>query len=229
LRNTFTFIDLFAGIGGFHRALSQIGGKCVLAVEFDKDCQQVYKSSFPNTKFVSNIREITRKDIEDDGSNQSIESIDKSVPDHDVLCAGFPCQPFSIAGKGHGFLDKTRGTLFFDIVQILKVKRPEYVILENVRNLVSSKHTETWRTIITTLRDLGYSVSEKPTILSPHLIPKEYGGAPQVRDRVFIMARKGNHQSIEIDREPFKNKGHNPFHDWKIADYLLADSEIINI
>ena len=84
-KNSFTFIDLFAGIGGFHRALSQIGGKCVLAVEFDKDCQQVYKSSFPKTKFVSNIREITRKDIENDESNQSIESIDQSVPDHDVL------------------------------------------------------------------------------------------------------------------------------------------------
>ena len=225
----FKFIDLFAGIGGFHRALTQIGGECVLAVEFDKDCEKVYRSSFPETKFISNIREITREDIEDENSSRTLESINQSVPDHDLLCAGFPCQPFSIAGKGHGFSDKTRGTLFFDIVQILKAKRPEYVILENVRNLVSSKHTDTWKTIIKTLRDLGYSVSEKPTILSPHLIPKEHGGAPQVRDRVFIMARKGDHQSIEIDREPFKNKGHDPFYDWKIADYLIADSEISNI
>ena len=221
----FKFIDLFAGIGGFHSALSDLGGDCVLACEFDEDCQIVYKSTFPNTKLISNIREITRNDIEDDNSTRNLKEIKSLVPDHDVLCAGFPCQPFSKSGKQKGILDKARGTLFFDIMQIVKAKHPKYLILENVRNLTGPKHSETWKLIIESIREEGYTVSGIPTILSPHLIPKELGGAPQVRDRVFIAATlNGKNEPLYIERESYKHN-HNP-DNWNIAEYLLPDNTV---
>ncbi len=221
----FKFIDLFAGIGGFHSALSELGGECVLACEFDSECQTVYKSTFPGTRLVSNIREITRDEINNEDSVKDTNDINKLVPDHDILCAGFPCQPFSKSGKQHGVTDKTRGTLFFDIMQIVKAKHPRYVLLENVRNLTGPKHSETWALIIASLREEGYTVSERPTILSPHLIPKEFGGAPQVRDRVFIAAElNSTKEPIHISREAFKDS-HNP-HDWNISKYLNTDNEI---
>lgn len=221
----FKFIDLFAGIGGFHSALSDLGGDCVLACEFDEDCQIVYKSTFPNTKLISNIREITRNDLEDDNSTRNLKEIKSLVPDHDVLCAGFPCQPFSKSGKQKGILDKARGTLFFDIMQIVKAKHPKYLILENVRNLTGPKHSETWKLIIESIREEGYTVSGIPTILSPHLIPKELGGAPQVRDRVFIAATlNGKNEPLYIERESYKHN-HNP-DNWNIAEYLLPDNTV---
>ena len=221
----FKFIDLFAGIGGFHSALSDLGGDCVLACEFDENCQIVYKSTFPNTKLISNIREITRNDIEDDNSTRNPKEIKSLVPDHDVLCAGFPCQPFSKSGKQKGILDKARGTLFFDIMQIVKAKHPKYLILENVRNLTGPKHSETWKLIIESIREEGYTVSGIPTILSPHLIPKELGGAPQVRDRVFIAATlNGKNEPLYIEREPYKHN-HNP-DNWNIAEYLISDNAV---
>ena len=221
----FKFIDLFAGIGGFHSALSDLGGDCVLACEFDEECQIVYKSTFPNTKLISNIREITRNDIEDDNSTRNLKEIKSLVPDHDVLCAGFPCQPFSKSGKQKGILDKARGTLFFDIMQIVKAKHPKYLILENVRNLTGPKHSETWKLIIESIREEGYTVSGIPTILSPHLIPKELGGAPQVRDRVFIAATlNGKNEPLYIERESYKHN-HNP-DNWNIAEYLLPDNTV---
>ncbi len=221
----FKFIDLFAGIGGFHVALSKLGGECVLACEFDNNCQTVYKSTFPKTNLISNIREITRGDINDENSVKDTDEIGKMVPDHDVLCAGFPCQPFSKSGKQHGTTDKTRGTLFFDIMQIIKAKHPKYVLLENVRNLTGPKHTDTWATIIDSLREEGYTVSEKPTILTPHLIPEKFGGAPQVRDRVFIAAElNSTKKPLQIEREAFKDT-HDP-HNWNISKYLNTDSEI---
>ena len=221
----FKFIDLFAGIGGFHAALSELGGECVLACEFDSDCQTVYKSTFPKTNLVSNIREITRDNINDEDSVKNTDEIGKLVPNHDVLCAGFPCQPFSKSGKQHGTTDKTRGTLFFDIMQIIKAKHPKYVLLENVRNLTGPKHIETWTLIIASLREEGYTVSEKPTVLSPHLIPKEFGGAPQVRDRVFIAAElNSTKEPVQIKREAFKGI-HDP-HNWDISKYLNTDLEI---
>lgn len=227
MKNTFTFIDLFAGIGGFHSALSQLGGKCVLACEIDEMAQQVYKSTYPNTPLISNIRELTRNNIDNEDSNKDYSEIANLVPDHDVLCGGFPCQAFSKSGKQKGFSDKTRGTLFFDILEIVKAKHPKYLFLENVKNLTGRKHTDTWATIIQSIRDEGYTVSDTPTILSPHLIPESEGGAPQVRERVFIVAiLNSNEPAFHLKKELFEN--HSP-DSWDIAKYLINDSKIPSI
>ncbi len=117
----FKFIDLFSGIGGFHQAMTQLGGECVFASEIDEYCNKVYFDNYGIDSAV-NIRDAAAEDI----------------PPHDVLCAGFPCQAFSKAGKQEGLTDRTRGTLFFEIVRILQYHRTKYIILENVRNLGSS-------------------------------------------------------------------------------------------
>ena len=122
-RPSFTFIDLFAGIGGFHHGLASIGGECVFASEIDEDAASVYEATF-GIRPAGDIREID----------------EHSVPDHDVLCAGFPCQAFSKAGYQQGLKDETRGTLFFDIARILEAKRPRFIMLENVRNLAQHDH-----------------------------------------------------------------------------------------
>jgi DNA (cytosine-5)-methyltransferase 1 len=159
----FKFIDLFAGIGGFHIAMSDLGGECVFASEIDKYAIDTY-----NENFAVN-------------SNFDITKVPEDfIPKHSVLCAGFPCQAFSKAGKQNGF-DDTRGTLFFDILRILKHHKPKYIILENVRNLVSHDKGRTWQIIHKNLVDLGYLIPTKPIIASPHQL-----GIPQLRDRVFI-------------------------------------------
>jgi len=226
---SFTFIDLFAGIGGFHYALDSIGGECVMACEIDESCRQLYRHTFPKLPedmFPSNIRSLTQ---DESGNSLSSRQINRNVPDHDVLCAGFPCQPFSKSGKQEGVYDQTRGTLFFDIMEIARAKKPKYMILENVRNLAGPRHTDTWRIIIDSLRDAGYRVCEQPVVLSPHLIPKEMGGAPQVRDRVFILCeyvtkRKPRETHPLVTRDAFKNEW-NP-DNWSIADYLESDYKI---
>lgn len=161
----FTFIDLFAGIGGFHLAMHKLGGKCVFASEWDKEAQQTYEANYGIAPF-GDIKKIDEKDI----------------PHHDVLCAGFPCQPFSKAGKQAGFEDETKGTLFFDIERILKYHHTKYIILENVRNLVAHDNGNTWKTIHSHLVELGYRLTPKPLIVSPH-----YFGVPQLRERVVVL------------------------------------------
>ncbi len=162
----FKFIDLFAGIGGFRLALQRIGGKCVFTSEWDKYSKQTYKANFGELPFGDITKPLTKSYIPDD---------------FDVLCAGFPCQAFSIAGKRGGFED-TRGTLFFDVAEIIKSNKPKAIFLENVKGLRSHDRGKTLATILNVLRDdLGYYVPE-PQIINA----KEYG-VPQNRERIFIV------------------------------------------
>ena len=170
----FKFIDLFSGIGGFHQAMSNIGGKCVLASEIDKWAIESYQLNYG----IDSAHDITKIK-------------DEEVPQHDVLCGGFPCQAFSKAGHQLGFADKTKGTLFFEVARLLNAKHPPFVILENVRNLVSHDHGNTWQTIKETLTDLGYVLTDEPIIMSPHQL-----GVPQLRERVYIL---GIHKSLGIN------------------------------
>ena len=163
----FKYIDLFSGIGGFHQAMDQLGGVCVFSSEIDKYAIETYKKNY-------NI----------DASHNVLESDyeDSRIPDHDVLCAGFPCQAFSKAGKRLGFDDETKGTLFFEVERILSNHKTKYIVLENVRNLVSHDHGNTWKTIYNHLKALGYRLTPKPIIISPHQL-----GIPQLRERVVIL------------------------------------------
>jgi DNA (cytosine-5)-methyltransferase 1 len=235
-KTKFRFIDLFAGIGGFHHALHQLGGECVMACEMDPECRLVYQTAFPKLRrdrFIENIRSLTRREIDDENSTLSEREIDRLVPDHDVLCGGFPCQPFSKSGAQKGVRDRTRGTLFFDIVEILRAKKPKFVVLENVRNIAGPRHTDTWRTIIDSLRELGYRVASEPVVLTPHLIPPDLGGAPQVRDRVFILGEyvgSGKIRGLEspplLQRDQFASWDPDR---WDISQILDPDDSISNV
>ena len=161
------FIDLFAGLGGFHLALASRGAKCVFASEIDSELIDLYEKNF-GIRPAGDIRTV---DI-------------SSIPDHDILCAGFPCQPFSKAGRQKGFECPQWGGLFEYIVAILKVKQPRYFIIENVPNLVRHQRGETWSTICDQLRNVGYEISFRQ--LSPHMF-----GVPQKRLRAFIVGNRG--------------------------------------
>ena len=170
VRGKFTFIDLFAGIGGMRQAFTEQGGVCLFSCEWDKYCQQSYYDNFGEMP-VGDIRQVDEKEI----------------PDHDILVAGFPCQPFSIAGvskknsmgRATGFLDKTQGTLFFDVVRILNEKRPKAFLLENVKNLKSHDKGRTWKVIMDSLEELDYDVF--PAVMDGQMF------VPQHRERVFIV------------------------------------------
>lgn len=158
-----TFIDLFAGIGGFHLAMSSFGGKCVFASEWDKYAAETYQQNF-NIKPFGDITKI----------------VESNIPDHDILCGGFPCQAFSISGKQKGF-DDIRGTLFFDIARIINHHKPKVVFLENVKNLSRHNEGKTLKTIDETLKGLGYNVHTKVLNASNY-------GLPQNRERLYIVA-----------------------------------------
>ncbi len=166
LKPKFQFIDLFAGIGGFRLAMQNLGGKCVYTSEWDEKAKQTYKANFGEVPF----GDITK------------ESTKSYIPDKfDILCAGFPCQAFSIAGKRGGFED-TRGTLFFDVAEIIKRKQPKAIFLENVKGLRNHNRGNTFNTILNVLRnDLGYFVPE------PQIINAKDFGVPQNRERIFIV------------------------------------------
>lgn len=162
---TFTFIDLFAGIGGFRIACQNIGGECVFSSEWDSNAQKTYAHNFGDTPY---------GDITD-------VAVKNAIPEHfDLLCGGFPCQAFSIAGYQKGFED-TRGTLFFDVADIIKRHRPKAVFLENVKNLKGHDNGNTFKVIKKTLEDLNYVVYDKV------MNAMEYANVPQHRERIFIV------------------------------------------
>lgn len=201
VEHTFDYIDLFAGIGGFHAAMSALGGRCVYVSEIDASAQAVYRANWgEDVVQIDPDVEPIRGDINIDAPQADAATGRRDgtvrVPAHQVLAAGFPCQAFSKSGRQLGVLDKTRGTLFFNIVRILQERRPKVVFLENVRNLAGPKHQQTWNTIIESLEELGYEVAWSPMVVSPHLVAPRDGGTPQIRDRVFILGiyRDGNHK-----------------------------------
>lgn len=176
----FTFIDLFAGIGGLRLGMERVGGRCVFSCEWDKYAQKTYNAWFGEIPH-GDIRKIAPAEI----------------PDHDVLVAGFPCQPFSIAGvskkkslgKAHGFKDVTQGTLFFHLATVIEIKRPPVIMLENVKNLKGHDGGKTWKVIRETLENLGYVIFDR--------IIDAASWVPQHRERVFI---------VGFDRREFGDK-----------------------
>ena len=196
----FRFIDLFSGIGGFHQAMRFLGGECVMAAEINQACVDTYKLNF-NTKEKAILRDV--------------KTIDPStITDFDVLCAGFPCQPFSKAGNQEGFNDKTRGNLFYSILDILDVHNEcKFVILENVRNLADK--TENWEIIKSELLNRDFIITKKPLILSPSDF-----GIPQIRERVYILGikkdscnktiqEKGYIEESDLNLEKYRKKCKN--------------------
>ena len=166
------FIDLFAGLGGFHKALAGLGHECVFACEIDDGLAELYERNF-GLRPSGDIRQLDLK----------------SVPDHDILCAGFPCQPFSKAGGQQGLECPQWGDLIDYVVKILRFKKPSYFVIENVPNLVKHRNGKTWKTIVHRLRLAGYSVRDRQ--LSPHEV-----GVPQIRERTFIVGRRGKLDGI---------------------------------
>lgn len=198
----FKFIDLFAGIGGMRLAFERVGGECVFSSEWDKYCQKTY---------FANFKDIPHGDI--------TEISEKEIPDHDILVAGFPCQPFSIAGvskknslgRVHGFLDKTQGTLFFDVARIISSKRPKAFLLENVKNLLSHDKGNTFKVIKQTLEELNYQVSYKV------IDGKQF--VPQHRERIYIVGLDkdvyGPNKAVDFPNPQICNK--------KLKDILEID------
>ena len=168
----FRFVDLFAGVGGFHAALKSYGGECVYAVEVDESAAAVYKRNWGHDP-LGDITTDADKDV-------------MNVPPHDVLAAGFPVSHSPSRVRSAAWT--RRAAALWNLAQIIKQRKPKVVLLENVRNLAGPRHLHEWQVIVETLREEGYRVSEVPAIFSPHLLPPDRGGRPQVRERVFITA-----------------------------------------
>ncbi len=191
----FTFIDLFAGIGGFRIAMQNCGGKCVFSSEWDEDAQKTYFANFGEVPFGDITKEFTKKQIPEN---------------FDVLCAGFPCQPFSIIGDKEGFKHETQGTLFFNIEEILLAKKPKAFILENVRNLTAHNGGRTFKIILSHLKNAGYDVHYK--VLNALVY-----GVPQKRERIIIC---GFREKVDFEFPPPV-----PSEKWKtVADIIDADA-----
>ena len=174
----FTFIDLFAGIGGFRMAFQNLGGKCVFSSEWDEQARKTYYANYGEVPF----GDITKETVKN--------KIPKSF---DILCAGFPCQAFSLAGKRLGF-EETRGTLFFDVAEILHRYQPKAFFLENVKGLVIHDKGRTLKTILNTLKEVGYVVP------NPQIINAMYFGVPQHRERIYII---GFREDLGITKDEF--------------------------
>jgi DNA (cytosine-5)-methyltransferase 1 len=192
----FKFIDLFAGIGGIRLAYQNLGGKCVFTSEWNNFAKKTYEANFGEVPF-GDITKIS----------------EKAIPDHDVLLAGFPCQPFSIAGvskknalgRKHGFLDETQGTLFFDIARILELKKPRAFMLENVKNLVSHDKGNTFKVIKNTLTELGYSIHYE-VLDAKHFVPQHRERIIVVGFRNVIFKGKENFQFPKLPQPSRKIK-----------------------
>lgn len=196
----FTFIDLFSGIGGFRIGLQRVGGRCLFSCEWDANAQKTYHAWFGESPY-GDIRELKPSQI----------------PDHDILAAGFPCQPFSIAGvskkkslgRDHGFKDAAQGTLFFHLATIIENKRPPVLFLENVKNLISHERGRTWEVIENTLKDLNYMVFHKVIDASAYV--------PQHRERVIIVCFD---RYVFGDDVPFRFPAAASSSPLKVADIL---------
>lgn len=175
----FTFIDLFAGIGGFRMALQNLGGECVFSSEWDEQARRTYYANYGEIPFGDITKESTKTMI---------------PKGFDILCAGFPCQAFSLAGKRLGF-EETRGTLFFDVAEILRRHQPKAFFLENVKGLVIHDKGRTFKTILNTLDEVGYVVPD------PEIVNAMYFGVPQHRERIYII---GFRKDLGIKKEDFK-------------------------
>jgi DNA (cytosine-5)-methyltransferase 1 len=175
----FTFIDLFAGIGGFRMALQNLGGQCVFSSEWDAQAQKTYYANYGEVPFGDITSEYTKQYIPDS---------------FDILCAGFPCQAFSLAGKRLGF-EETRGTLFFDVAEILRRKQPKAFFLENVKGLAIHDKGKTLKTILNTLDEVGYVVPD------PKIVNAMFFGVPQHRERIYIV---GFRKDLGIKKEDFE-------------------------
>lgn len=192
----YSFIDLFAGLGGFRIALESLGAHCVYSNEWDKPVQKVYADNFGDIP----EGDITKVD-------------ENTIPDHDILCAGFPCQAFSISGKQRGFED-SRGTLFFDVARIVKAKRPKIVFMENVKNFASHDNGRTLEVVRNTMEELGYTFNQK--VLSA----VDYG-VPQKRERIYMVCFRNDLNISDFSFPmPFKLTRH-------VEDVLLDDEEMV--
>lgn len=190
------FIDLFAGLGGFRIALESLGAKCVYSNEWDEAVQKVYAENFG---------EIPEGDITQVNEN--------TIPDHDILCAGFPCQPFSISGKQRGFED-SRGTLFFDVARIVKAKNPKIVFMENVKNFATHDGGHTLEVVKGTMEELGYTFYQKV------LNAVDYG-IPQKRERIYMICFRNDLMVNSFKYpKPFRLTRH-------VEDFLLQDEDMV--
>lgn len=196
LLENFTFIDLFAGLGGFRLALESLGGKCVYSNEWDKDVAKVYLENFG-----------------DDPLGDIIKVNEKELPNFEILCAGFPCQAFSISGKKLGFLD-SRGTLFFDVARITKEKKPKVVFMENVKNFATHDGGKTLAVIKATMEELGYNFFYK-------VLNAADFGIPQKRERIYMVCFR---KDLKVECFDFPKSIPLTKH---VEDYLLNDEELV--
>ena len=199
------FIDLFAGIGGFRIALEKNDSECVYSSEWDKYAQLTYKHNFGEYP----EGDITKVDV-------------SKIPDHDILCGGFPCQAFSVSGKQGGFND-TRGTLFFDIAKIVKKKKPKVIFLENVKNLGRHDNGRTLNTIENVLNELGYNIFSE-------VLNSSHYGVPQNRQRIFIIGLKKSYTSkvFKFPTPTFEEIFLDDVLEKKVPNHYLVDRKDIS-
>ena len=233
---TFTFIDLFAGIGGIRKGFEAIGGECLFTSEWNKYAVRTYKANHhcdpTRHRFNLDIRSVTLSDQPEVSEDEAYLNIDREIPDHDVLLAGFPCQPFWLAGvskknslgRKHGFECETQGTLFFDVARIIAAKRPAAFLLENVKNLKSHDKGNTFRIICEALDELGYEVADvnAPKGADPKVIDA-MKFLPQHRERIVLVGFRRDlnvHQSFTL-KDIVK---HQPAHRPSFGD--LLDKEV---